>query len=59
MQNIIINNQLIVVHDTKRARNNMNEWIDEYGVVFTADKTKLLKAYDQLIEYTIPKGVTI
>jgi hypothetical protein len=34
-------------------------WVDEYGVVFSEDKTKLLKAPNGLKEYVVPKGTIV
>ena len=40
------------------TRKNEGVWIDEYGVKYTADRTILISAPDNLTEYKIPNSVT-
>lgn len=43
------------IHNTQVVKST-ETWIDEYGVVFSADKKKLIKAPKELKEYIIPEG---
>lgn len=38
---------------------NLNTFIDEYGVVYSADRKRLIKAPDTLTRYNIPQGTEI
>ena len=40
-------------------KNLKDIWVDEFGVVFSADRTKLIRAPKELREYIIPEGTTI
>lgn len=42
--------------DTKQKETDMNDYIDQYGVVFSEDRKILIKGNNDLEEYTVPKG---
>ena len=46
--------------DTGVSRDNLNtSWVDEHGVVFSSDKKRLLKAPENIRDYTIPNGTEV
>ena len=46
--------------DTGVSEDNLNSlWKDEHGVVFSSDKKRLLKAPENIREYTIPNGTEV
>lgn len=45
--------------DSTRATDNEGKWEDEFGVIYSADKRKLIKGVDELSDYEIAEGTTI
>lgn len=49
-----------VVYSTEVTEEDLaNAWVDEYGVKYSADRKRLLKASDDLTNYTIRKGTVV
>ena len=60
MDEKILNNELQTTFSTGVTEKDAeNVWIDKFGVIFSADKKRLLRAPKEINEYSVPEGTEI